>query len=159
MKKWLFFLILPFITVVVQSTLLNHILPGRFKPDIILMITVYMGLFQPGPAGIFNTVLSGFLTDIFSASIFGTNIFLLLLVFLTSTLLSDKFYLLGIAQGMFLVFLLSAFHSFVLIFLLFASGKIPFIHEGIIMTLISQSILTALVSPVVFLFLDKAVEV
>jgi len=158
MKKWVIFLLLPLLALILQSTLLNYIPSGRFKPNIILMIVIYMGLFQPSLMGASVVFFAGFLTDIFSGSIFGTNIFLNLLVYSVSSLFSEKFYLLGIPLGMFFVFLLSAFHSSALIVILYMAGRISFINEGIILTLISQSILTALISPVIFLLFNKVVE-
>jgi rod shape-determining protein MreD len=88
MKISLLFVVVGFILVLLQTTLL-HLLPlGPFVPDLALVLCVYLGLNHPSVGAVVGSFLLGYSVDVFSSPVLGLNCLAMSLVFLTAYLSS-----------------------------------------------------------------------
>ena len=91
MKKHLALVGLIFLSLVIQTTALGELSLPLAKPDLLLIITVYLGLYSKPLAGAILVFLSGYLMDIFSGSIFGVQTFSKTAIFFLTILIKAGF--------------------------------------------------------------------
>jgi rod shape-determining protein MreD len=84
MRLFLLFIVAGFLVVLLQTTVLRHLLPlGRFVPDLALVLCVYLGLNHPTVGAVVGSFALGYSVDVFSAGgVLGLNAFAFSLVFL-----------------------------------------------------------------------------
>lgn len=97
------------LALLLQLTLLNYLKLFGSKPDLILILVVFFGLFLGPSAGIETGLAAGFLEDIFVTDIFGINALALGLAGLIAGLISTKVYREAGATQFFLLILFSVF--------------------------------------------------
>lgn len=61
------------LSIILQTTLFNYLAIGGVKPDLLLIIVIYLGLNKGALTGEISGFISGFLEDIFSGSLIGMN--------------------------------------------------------------------------------------
>lgn len=82
MNRCLLYLILAGFSVVLQTAVLPHVVPGQTKPDLLMILVIYLGLHEkPGQGGAL-VYLIGWLYDGFSGAFPGLHGFVLLSLFL-----------------------------------------------------------------------------
>lgn len=121
MKRILVYLALGGIALILQTVLLPAVLPNGFKPDLLLLLTIYLGLHEKIWSGGILTYSLGRGCDVFAGSFPGLHGFILLAIFLAvratvsrvnaeSSLLLLGLVLLGTAlQGTLTIFALEFF--------------------------------------------------
>ena len=72
-KNLLFFVLLIFFTIFLQSSALNIFVIAHIKPDLVLIIACYIGLYWGEKVGTCLGFLLGLLQDIFSGGLLGLN--------------------------------------------------------------------------------------
>jgi rod shape-determining protein MreD len=82
MNRILVYLLLAGVAIVLQSTLLPHLLPTGYKPDLLLILVVYLGLHEKTWPGAPLVYLLGSAFDVFAGSFQGLHGFVLLGIFL-----------------------------------------------------------------------------
>ncbi len=82
MNRIFVYLFLAGFAVLLQTTLLPSLLPGDFKPDLVLVLVVYLGLHEKPVQGGLLVYLIGWLYDGFSGVFPGLHGFVLLSIFL-----------------------------------------------------------------------------
>ncbi|MGK2906859.1 MAG: rod shape-determining protein MreD [Desulfuromonadales bacterium] len=82
MNRTLIYLAMAGIAVVLQTTLLPLVLPGYYKPDLLLILVIYLGLHEEPQHGVPMVYLLGWCYDGVAGSFPGLNGFLLLGIFL-----------------------------------------------------------------------------
>ncbi|MCK4536789.1 MAG: rod shape-determining protein MreD [Desulfuromonadales bacterium] len=82
MNRILIYLVLAGMAVVVQSALLSQLLPGGFKPDLLLILVIYFGLHERTWRGACLVYSLGWAFDVFAGSFPGLHGFVLLAIFL-----------------------------------------------------------------------------
>lgn len=82
MNRYLVYLLLAGMAIVAQTTLLPTVLPGYAKPDLILILVIYLGLHERALSGGLLVYLIGWLYDGFAGVFPGLNGFVLLTLFL-----------------------------------------------------------------------------
>lgn len=95
LKKTLYYIILVIyilLSLVFQTTLFHHFL-GHFKPNLLLILTVYIALYRSIPEGGVLTLLSGYYFDLFSGAPQGLYMCVFILVFFSIKVLSQAFYI------------------------------------------------------------------
>jgi rod shape-determining protein MreD len=82
MKRVVAYLFLGVVFVLFQTTLLSRLLPFQTKPDLLLILIVYLGLTENFLRGSFLAYLFGCLLDVFSGSYLGLCGLTFLVIFL-----------------------------------------------------------------------------
>jgi len=77
---------------VLQSTLLNHLTIVGVKPDLILLVVVFLGLFKGSTVGAMVGFCGGLIYDLTSSSLLGLNALSLTLVGFLVGLIQGKVY-------------------------------------------------------------------
>ncbi|MBI4845243.1 MAG: rod shape-determining protein MreD [Candidatus Omnitrophica bacterium] len=90
--KTLTFAIVAYLTVIVQVTLLNVFFLSMIKPDLILLLVLFFGLYNGEKSGLLCGMILGVVVDILSTGIFGINSFLLGFVGFVSGALKERVY-------------------------------------------------------------------
>lgn len=150
LKNLLFFVLVIFFTIFFQSSALNILVIAHIKPDLVLIVACYIGLYWGEKTGTCLGFLLGLLQDIFSGGLLGLNA-------LTKTLFS---YLCGKAgkrlniKNMIIQVLLIAFSSllegilFLFVLRIFHLRKE--IHETFFHLVLPQTLYTMILTPIVF---------
>ncbi len=141
--------------VVLQTTLVNYLAVLRVKPDLLLMIVLYIG-FKSGPLrGELSGFLSGLLEDIFSGNLIGINALSKTILGNLAGLGRDKLAFENLITQIVVTFLATSIYAF-LLFLL----KTFFLNRGIsfVATIkygVIASFYNAILAVFVFRLLDK----
>ena len=149
-KNLVFFLLIIFATVFFQSSALNILVIAHIKPDLVLIVACYIGLFWGEEIGTCLGFSLGLLQDIFSGGLLGLNA-------LTKTLFS---YLCGKAgkrlniKNMVVQIVLIALFSilegmlFLIVLRIFHLRKE--IHETFLHLVLPQTLYTMVLTPIIF---------
>jgi rod shape-determining protein MreD len=116
--RFLIFLLSAFLLGVLQSTLVSLVFPAYLKPDLMIILIVFLGLSFPLLPGAFLALFCGLLYDTFSGQVLGLFSFIYLTIFFSLKVL-QKFLILGetLPLRIVLVAALMGFQLFLLIFL------------------------------------------
>ncbi len=147
MKKHLTLVGLIFLSLVIQTTALGGLSHQLAKPDLLLIITVYLGLHSNPLAGAILVFLSGYLMDIFSGSIFGVQTFSKTAIFFLTILIKDRFYVESPLFQAGTIFLFSIIEGFIIISILGMVSPIVNLLHPFFLFIIPQSLITGLVGP------------
>ncbi len=147
MKKHLTLVGLIFLSLVIQTTALGELSHQLAKPDLLLIITVYLGLYSKPLAGAILVFLSGYLMDIFSGSIFGVQTFSKTAIFFLTILIKDRFYVESPLFQAGTIFLFSIIEGFIIISILGMVSPIVNLLHPFFLFIIPQSLITGLVGP------------
>jgi rod shape-determining protein MreD len=138
---------------VVQSTWLEVISIYGVKPDISLIVIIYIAFKNPGLQGQTVGFASGLLQDSISMSPLGLNAFIKTSVALIANLLSGKFYIDWLLMPGLFGFVSILLKALYLYFLsMFFGGKI-IVYQLFSSTLWLEALYTAIASPIIFLIL------
>jgi len=91
-NKAVYFSILLYITIIIQTTLLNYISIYNIKPNLILIFIICIALIKGGLEGAFVGLIAGLLQDILSGSSIGPNALLGFLVGFSLGGFNKRFY-------------------------------------------------------------------
>jgi rod shape-determining protein MreD len=147
MKKNLPLAGLIFLSLVVQTTALSKIPHQLAKPDLLLILAVYLGLYSSPLAGAILAFLSGYMMDIFSGSIFGVQTFAKTAIFFLTILIKDRFYVESPLFQAGTIFSFSIIQGFIIISILWMVSPIENLLHPFLLFIIPQSLITGLVGP------------
>ncbi len=147
MKKKLSFLGLIFLSLVVQTTALAELPHQLAKPDLLLILIVYFGLYKNPFPGAILAFLSGYMMDIFSGSIFGVHTFSKTTIFFLTILIRDRFYVKSPLFQAGAIFSFSIIDGFIIISILGLVSPIENLLSPFFTFIIPQSLITGLVGP------------
>ena len=147
MKNNLSLIGLIFLSLVVQTTALAGLPHQLAKPDLLLILTVYFGLFSSPLAGATLAFLSGYLMDVFSGSIFGIHTFSKTAIFFLTIVIRDRFYVKSPLFQAGIVFSLSIIEGFIIISILGLVSPIGNFVPSFFTFIIPKSLITGLVAP------------
>jgi rod shape-determining protein MreD len=146
------FTLIALLAVVVQTTVLPMTRLGR--PDLLLIICVYLGLHQHSLFGAVGAFLLGYLQDAFSGGLIGLNAFGMCLVFTVVYLTSRRLWVDNAVSKVVVVFLASMVKTVAILGLVAV-----FISEDlwrtIVRYLVFDAALAAIISPAVFAVLSR----
>ena len=157
MKRIAFSLFLGIFFLTLQTTLLASLPIQRIRPDIVLILIVYWGLSRSPISGGILSIFLGYLMDLFSGHSFGLYTFSRPLLFYLGQIFKGRFYLESILSQFLFVFLFALFEGFLVLTLLSALNPVPLGNlTSLFLTFyFPQSFLTGVISPILFLFLNK----
>jgi rod shape-determining protein MreD len=147
MKKNLPLVGLIFLSLVVQTTVLSKLPYQLTKPDLLLILTVYFGLYLNPLAGAILAFLSGYMMDTFSGSIFGVQTFSKTAIFFLTILIKDRFYVESPLFQAGTIFSFSIIEGFIIISILGMVSSIENLLHPFFLFIIPQSLITGLVGP------------
>jgi rod shape-determining protein MreD len=155
MIKLIWYAILIFAAIVLQVSVLPVHIADPFKPNLLILFVVFMGL-REGPAWGTLAFVLGLLHDVFSGLYLGLNAFSYLIIFLLLSLAADRLYTDRrslMILGTFSATMVNGLFSLLLL-LLFSSSH--GIYASLLEGLVPQSLMNALAASVVFTFTPLA---
>ena len=142
MKDFVFCIVVGWLSFVVESSILGKIFPMEFKPDLTLLIVVWIGLKRSYVAGLLAVFTLGVVEDLLSGASMGLFPVIYLAVFMFSAYVSVNFDVDQLGAGL-SVALLACSVSFSLIFLArWLAGQISF-EPQIVKIVILKTILSS----------------
>jgi rod shape-determining protein MreD len=140
-----------------QTTLLTSFSIQRIRPDIVLILLLYLGLSYPMVSGGILAFVLGYLMDLFSGNPFGLYTFCRPFIFCVVYLLKDRFYLEGFLSQFLLAVSLALVEGFLILILLNGLNPKPIGHlyPLFVTVLLPQSFCTGLITPALFSFFKK----
>jgi rod shape-determining protein MreD len=157
MKRIAFSFFLGVLFLTLQTTLLPSLPIQRIRPDIVLILILYWGLTYPPVQGGILSLLLGYLMDLFSGNSFGLYTVSRPLLFCMAELFKGRLYLEGVLSQFLFVFFFALFEGLLILTLLAALNPVPLgnLYPLLFTFYFPQSFLTALITPLLFLFLKK----
>lgn len=157
MRRIIFPLFLGVIFITLQTTLLTFLPIQRIKPDIVLILTLYLSLFYPPISGGILAVFLGFLMDLFSGNSFGLYTLSRPLLFYVAQFFKERFYLESYTSQFLFVFIFSLAEGLLLLTLLSVlnPGPIGNLSPLLFTLLLPQSFFTGLITPILFFLIHK----
>ena len=147
MKKYLPLLGLIFLSLVFQTTALAELPHQLAKPDLLLILIVYFGLYTSPLVGAILAFLSGYVMDIFSGSIFGVHTFSKTAIFFLTILIKDRFYVKSPLFQAGTIFSFSIIDGFIIISILGLVSPVENLLPSFFAFIIPKSLITGLVGP------------
>ena len=157
MRRILFPLFLGILFLTLQTTLLRSLPVQRIRPDIVLILTLYLGLSYPLISGGILAFFMGYLMDLFSGNVLGLYTFSRPLIFYIAQLFKGRFYLEGILSQFLFVFLSALVEGLLILVLLNGLNPNPLgnLYPMLFTVLLPQSFFTGLITPILFFLLNK----
>ena len=141
----------------IHLTILNHINIFGAKPDLVLALVIFFGLFLGGRMGLESGLVAGFLEDILTLDIFWANTFILGITGLLAGALNTKFFKESKITQTLLVFGFTTFSMAIhfLVTSFFLKSPNLNLSDYFVNSIIATSIYTALISvPLYSKFID-----
>jgi rod shape-determining protein MreD len=129
----------------------------RVRPDIVLILTLYWGLFYPPISGGILALFMGFLMDLFSGNSFGLYTLSRPFIFYLAQFFKGRFYIESILSQFLFAFVFGLVEG-LLIFLLVGvlnPGPIDHLYPVLFNLLLPQSLFTGLITPILFYLIQK----
>jgi len=157
MRRILFPLFLGILFLTLQTTLLKSLPVQSIRPDIVLILTLYLGLSYPLISGGILAFFMGYLMDLFSGNVLGLYTFSRPLIFYIAQLFKGRFYLEGILSQFLFVFLSALVEGLLILVLLNGLNPNPLgnLYPMLFTVLLPQSFFTGLITPILFFLLNK----
>ncbi len=153
----MFPLVLGALFLTLQTTLLASPFVQRIRPDMVLILILYLSLSYPMVSGGILAFLLGSLMDVFSGNAFGLFTVSRTFIFLAAQLFKEKFYLEGFFPQFLFALSLTLLEGVLILTLLNGLSPRPLVHLyplGL-KVLLPQSIFTGLLTPAFFSFFRK----
>jgi rod shape-determining protein MreD len=134
-----------------QATLLTSVSIQKIRPDIVLILVLYLGLSYPMVSGGIFAFFLGYLMDLFSGNTFGLYTFTRPLIFFcVAHFFKDRFYLEGFLSQFLFAFSLALVEGLLILILLNAVNPKPLGHlyPLWVTVLVPQSFSTGLITPI-----------
>jgi len=135
-----------------QTTLFTPFSIQRVRPDIVLILTLYLGFSYPVISGGFLAFFLGYLMDLFSGNPFGLYTFSRVFIFCVIHFFKDRFYLEGILSQFLFAFSFALIEGFLILILLntFNPNSSGQLFPLLFTVLLPQSFFTGLITPALF---------
>ena len=140
-----------------QTTLLTSLSIQRFRPDIVLILILYLSFSYPIASGGILAFFLGYLMDLFSGNPFGLYTFTRPFIFYVARLFKERLYLEGVLSQFLLVFSLALAEGILILILLSGLNPKPIgpLYSKLATVLLPQSFFTGLITPALFLVFNK----
>ncbi len=142
---------------VIQTTWLSVPIIQKVRPDLLLLLTLFLGLSSSPIAGGMLAFFFGYLTDLFSGNGFGLFVFSRPLLFFGTQLFQNRLYLESVFSRSLFVFLFALAEGVFLLLLFHLFYPNSLLSPGLLFStaFIPQCLATALFSSPLFTFLKK----
>lgn len=160
MRRILLFVLLGMVVLTVQTTLLRFFPIQRIRPDFMLIFTLYLGFSSPPVLGGLLAFFLGCLVDLFSGNTFGLYAFSRPLLFYGAFLFKSKFYVEGFSSQFIFVFFGAFLEGSLILMLLTLLSTEPLLdfYPFFLSSLLPQSAVTALITPLLFALSPKGLR-
>jgi len=140
-----------------QTTLLASSPLYRIRPDLVLILTLYLSLSYPMVSGGILVFFLGSLLDLFSGNSFGLFTFSRPLIFMIARLLKERFYVEGFLPQFLFVLSLTLVEGLLILILLNGLNPRPVgrLYPLWVFVFLPQSLITGLVTPFLFSFFKQ----
>lgn len=157
MKRVILPLFVGVLFLTLQTTWLASNPIQRIRPDILLILTLYLGLSSSPISGVLLAFFLGYLMDLFSGNSFGLYAFSRPLIFYIAQLFKDRVYLESFPSRSLFVFILALVEGFLILILLKVLNPTAFSHLYPLWfpAFLPQSFCTALISPIFFSLFNR----
>jgi rod shape-determining protein MreD len=157
MKQVLFPLFSGIFLLTLQATLLTSFPIQRVRPDIVLVLVLYMGFSHPPISGGLLAFFMGFLMDLFSGNGLGLFTFSRTFIFYGARIFRNWFYLEDFSSLFLFVVVSGIAEGIVILALVTVLSSTPYssLYSLLFTSLLPQSFTTGLVSPFLFSLFDK----
>lgn len=157
MKRHVLLLLLGILFLTFQTTLLSYLPIQRIRPDIVLVLILYWGFTLPPVSGGIHALFLGYLMDLFSGNSYGLYTFTRPLLFYLTQLFKGRLYLESFPSQSLFVFVFALFEGLLILTLLSAlnPGPLGNLYPLFFTFFLPQSFLTGMITPVLFLLLQK----
>jgi rod shape-determining protein MreD len=133
-----------------QTTILHTLSGGRAIPDLILILCVYLGLYEHNVGGATGAFLLGYMLDTFTGSVVGLNAFAMTSVYLVVYLASRRLWMDNTVSGIAMVFLATFLKGFAVLGALAAYLTVDRLTLGAAQILLGEALLAGALTPPVF---------
>jgi rod shape-determining protein MreD len=129
----------------------------RIRPDLVIILTLYLGLFYSPVSGGILTLFLGFLMDLFSGNSFGLYTLSRPIIFYVAQFFRGRFYLESYRSQFLFVFILGLVEGLLIFLLLGVLNPAPtgHLYPLLFNFLLPQSFLTGLITPILFPLIYK----
>jgi len=157
MRRVVFTLLLGIVFLTLQVTFLKSFPIRRIRPDLILILVLYLGLFYPPISGGLLALFMGFLMDLFSGNSFGLYALTSPFIFYGARFFKGRFYLESFTSQFLFVFAFGLVEGLLILILLSAlnPGPIEKLYPLLFTFLLPQSLFTGLITPILFFLIRK----
>ena len=157
MKRFLYPFLAGLLLLTFQATLLASLPVNRIRPDVVLILILFLGFSYPTVLGGLIAFSLGFLLDLFSGNAFGLYTFTRPLIFFVAQLFRSHFYWKGFSFQFLFVFIFALLEGGLILLLISGLNPSPFrnLYRSVIVDLLSQSIVTGLITPFLFPLFEK----
>ncbi len=138
------------LALLLQTTVLHGLTGGRIIPDLVLILCVYLGLYEHNIGGATGAFLLGYLLDSFSGSLVGLHAFAMTTVYLVVYLVSRRLWMDNTLSGVAMVFLGSLLKGVAIVVALAAYLSVDRLSFGVAQTLFAEALLAAALTPILF---------
>ncbi|MEB2286455.1 MAG: rod shape-determining protein MreD [Polyangiaceae bacterium UTPRO1] len=138
------------LALLLQTTVLHGLTDGRIIPDLVLILCVYLGLYEHNIGGATGAFLFGYLLDSFSGSVVGLHAFAMTVVYLVVYLVSRRLWMDNTVSGVVMVFFGSLLKGVAIVAALAAYLAIDRMSLGVAQALLAEALLAAALTPLVF---------
>jgi rod shape-determining protein MreD len=141
----------------IQTTFWASLSIQSFGPDLLLILTLYLGFTYPPLTGGILAFFMGYLTDLFSGNTIGLYTLSRPLLFYGVKHFRNRLYLESLPFKFVFVFLSALMEGLFIVILLaiFTPSPLSHLHLSLLSSLLPQSVSTALVAPIFFFIFDK----
>lgn len=157
MKRFLYPFLAGLLLLTFQATLLPSLPIHRIRPDVVLILILFLGFSYPTVLGGLIAFSLGFLLDLFSGNAFGLYTFTRPLIFFVAQLFRSHFYWKGFSFQFLFVFIFALLEGGLILLLVSGLNPSPFrnLYSSVINDLLPQSIVTGLITPILFPLFEK----
>jgi rod shape-determining protein MreD len=138
------------LALLLQTTVLHTLSGGRAIPDLVLILCVYLGLYQHSVGGAAGAFVLGYLLDSFSGSVVGLNALAMTSVYVVVYLMSRRLWMDNVLSAIAMVFLATFLKGAVILGALSTYLGIDRISLQAAETLFAEALLAAALAPAVF---------
>lgn len=144
------------VALLLQTTILHAVSGGRAIPDLVLILCVFLGLYEHNVGGATGAFLFGYMLDSFSGSVVGLNAFAMTTVYLVVYLASRRLWMDNAVSGIAMVFLATFLKGAAVLGALAAYLSVDRITLGAAQVLLGEALLAAALTTPCFAFLRWA---
>ncbi len=156
MKRFLLLFAAGFVAVLIQVTLLDYLPLGGLKPDLLLIVVLYIGFFLPSNEGGVLCFALGYVEDLFSGHLMGLFTLMRVVAWLAARLMSGMLNLKSVLAQTIFVAIYSIADYFIMVgaLRLFGGAEFPVPSAGA--DLWRLALLNAAAAPLVITLLLRA---
>lgn len=142
-------------SLLLQTTLLQTLRLDAAVPDILLVLVVYLGLYQHTAGGACGAFVLGYMEDSLSGTVVGLNAFAMSLVFLLVYLTSRRLWVDNVVSRVVVVFLASLVKIAGVMVLLALFFSLDVAWSAFLRSLLIQPLVASLLAPPIFALLGR----